>query len=51
MFFQTLAPFHQTTKRHIPEDNNLHRWYIFENRVPRRIFGREREGVTGGCIY
>jgi hypothetical protein len=26
-----------------------HKLRVFENRVPRRIFGPKRDGVTGGC--
>jgi hypothetical protein len=26
-----------------------HRLRVFERRVLRRVFGRERDGVTGGC--
>jgi hypothetical protein len=45
---ETLGATQRTTRRHIPEDDTLHRIRAFENRVLRRIFGPMRDEVIGG---
>jgi hypothetical protein len=43
-----LGYFSPVRRRHVPEENILHRLAVFENRVQRRIFGPERDGKKGG---
>jgi hypothetical protein len=42
---ETSVATHQTTRRHIAEDDTLHRQRVFENRVLRRIFGPKGDEV------
>jgi hypothetical protein len=46
---ETLVNFYQTTRCYNPEDSDLHRLRVFENRVLRRIFGPKRGEVTEEC--
>jgi hypothetical protein len=38
----------RATRRNNPEDTILHKLRVFENRVLRKIFGPNRDGLTGG---
>jgi hypothetical protein len=46
---ETLDSNHHTTWLNSPKSHDLYILGVFEDRVPKRIFGAKREKIMGGC--